>query len=512
MYKWYYFMGIITGLTMSTYYASNNWDKSGIDELLRQPKVKYGINSEIYELAYQNNTNFTKKKDVYRVHNIYAFHVDHSSDKEEKGGYKRVSKPDQVQVEKIKAPLVIGKNSMQKVITEFVSLTDEAIKLRDVKSTISRVETEISKNKVLVEGSIAIEVFYIGKDNLVYYRSLETGFSECVNIPGAKPGMEVVIKPEVEGIETRLIPDKNKVKQKLVLRFLAKVLFFDLLSVNTGEGPLIKTDRVVDQKTTEMVLNNEVKTAVEAADIINVVAQVEEPKVDILSDKVTVEAILHKELFYRGRNGDKHSQSEDISFNQFIELPYIEPGMQVEIKPRVENIKSKLNPEGNLVQQEFKILLPVTAIETVQLNLLPGSDSLAVLPEVVGENTTHLLKESFIPLPEQDFEIIEDETKIKAVKGKSLTDNVMVKGIINSHIYYGKENRCEYNQKIGTHFNTLIEVEGARPAMKVDIDINVDYVKKDLNSSGNLTQKVVLDLFVKVSNNIQFNLSRTNLS
>lgn len=423
-----------------------------------------------------------------------------------------MSVSEQIKMETLKVPLVIGENNVQKVITESLNPDNKVIKIKNLDFIINKVETNILEDKVIVEGIVKIEVFYIGENNLVCYQTFKINFYELINITGVKPGMEVVIKSDAEPIETRLIQKQNVIQQKLFLHFFVKVLDVRELAVNIGKGPLVKSNRIVEKRSIITEIKNEVKPAILAADIINVETQIKNINLNICSNKVIVEAVLHKKLLYLGKDGNEHFQFEDIPFNKFINIPDLEPGMKVEISPEVKIIKSKLKLEGNFIKQEFKIILSLTVIETVQLNILPGSDSLAMFPEVIGENTKQLLKEIIVPLEKKVAEIVEIKTEVKNIKEKALKNKVLVEGAIKSNIFYVAENNCEYHKKTETYFNTLVDITGVREYMNVDVDINVNCIKKELNLDNKIIQKVAIDLFVKISEDVQFNLSEINPS
>ncbi len=411
-------------------------------------------------------------------------------------------------LELIKTPVVIGENVIQKMEVTDLVLDMPAIKVRDINATIRDIQTDVIEDKVIIQGTIHKQIFYVGTDDIIHHQSEDIEFSTFIDVPGAEAGMDVLVEPTIEHVVAKLIADGAILHQKVVLQFFVKVLSVQQLIVEVGSGPLVKTDRVIGENAVQTMVINDVTLAVEAIKIVDITAEVRDLETEVIDDKVIIQGIVHKQLFYIGEDDVEHHQGEDIPFSEFVDIPGAEPGMNVQVHPTVEHIKQELSPDGTTVTQEIVLELFVKVTETVQINIVTGEDSLVMLPEVIGENMKQILSETTLELDQAAIKVKEINASFEDINAVVINDKVIVQGIIHKQIFYVGEDNVEYHQAENVPFSTFIDIMGARPGMDVDVVPTIAFIKPILSPTGELlTQKVIADIFVKVSENIQFNVS-----
>ncbi len=411
-------------------------------------------------------------------------------------------------LELIKTPVVIGENVIQRMEVSDLPLDMTAIKIKEITTNIRDLVTDVIQDKVLIQGTLHKQIFYVGIDNIIHHQMENISFSHFIDIPGAEPGMDVLIEPEVEHVFSKLILDGSVLHQKVVVQFFVKVLSVQQLIVETGIGPLVKAQRVIGENTVQTMINNEVTLAVEAIKIVDITAKVVGLETEIIEDKVIMQGIVHKQLFYIGTDDVEHHQAEDIPFSEFVDIPGAEPGMNVQVYPNIEHIKQVLSPDGTMVAQEIVLELFVKVTESVQINLVTGNDSLVMLPEVVGENVKQILSETTATLTPTAIKVKNINAGFEGLNAVVINDKVIIQGIIHKQIFFIGEDNIEYHQAENVPFSTFIDVIGARPGMDVQIIPSIAFIKPILSNDGVcLTQKVIADIFVKVTENIQFNVN-----
>lgn len=435
----------------------------------------------------------------------------HQLDNERKGGYVMPELQQVEGLELIKTPVVVGENVIQRMEVTDLTLDMTAVKVRDILATIVNLDTDVIEDKVIIQGTIHKQIFYVGTDNIIHHQAEDVSFSYFVEIPGAEPGMDVFIEPTVEHVVSQLILDGRVLHQKVVVQFFVKVLTVQQLIVETGAAdrfPLFKVQRVIGENTVQTMVINDVALAVPATKIDTVDAEVQNLVVDLIDDKVIIQGIIHKQLFYIGTDELEHHQAEDIPFSEFIDIPGAEPGMNVQIHPTIEHVKQVLSPDGTTVTQEIVLELFGKVTQSIQTNLVPGDDSLVLLPEVIGENMKQILSETTLLLEQPAIKIQDIEASFTGINTVVINNKVIVQGIIHKQIFYVGQDDNVYHQMENVPFSTFVEVMGARPGMNVDITPTVTFVKPILTPAGDsLIQKVIGDIFVKVTNNVQFNVS-----
>ncbi|HBR33070.1 MAG TPA: hypothetical protein DD734_00440, partial [Firmicutes bacterium] len=118
-----------------------------------------------------------------------------------------------------------------------------------------------------------------------------------------------------------------------------------------------------------------------------------------IPDKVIIQGVIHKQIFYIGTDNIEHHQAEDLRFSLFIDLPGAVPGLNVTIRPLIETILFHLETETT-VRQKVIVLVNVVVTETIQVPLVIGDFSLFKLEQVIGEGIRQILVERRERIPE----------------------------------------------------------------------------------------------------------------
>lgn len=410
-------------------------------------------------------------------------------------------------LEIIEAPVVIGENVVQKMKVSSMTLEVPAVKIKEIDVSLRDIETEVIENKVIIQGVIHKEVFYVGTDQIFHHQTEDTRLNTFIDIPGAAAGMDVVLEPGIEHINGKLLAEGNVLELNVIVQLFVKVLSRKELIVKTGTGPLVKVEKLIGENSVQSIIANDLSLTVKARKIVDIIAEVRELEVKPIDDLVIIQGIVHKELYYIGEDELEHRQSEDIPFSEFVDIPGTEPGMNVQAFWEFENIKENLNPDGITINQKIALDLTVKVTETIQINLVTGKDSLVMLPEVIGENTKQFLGESRLDLEEDPGELIEIKASFTDISAELVNEKVIVQGVINKKVQYVGENNLEYELEKELPFCTLVNVVGARPGMQVDVIPSIHLLEPSISEDGKvLSQKYIGDIFVKVTENIQFNL------
>jgi len=513
-------MIIIAAFIIGTYYLYQYWSNFSNDlftnKYLRSDRPRTETNRANYELAYQKNTNFhtpdkqreevigLKKEGCSQDKKLPVQQISNNS----KGGLQMPELKKNECLEMIKTPVVIGENVIQRMEVSDLTLAIPAIKVRDINAEVTNLVSDVIDDKVIIQGILHKQIFYVGTDNIVHHQSEDVSFSTFLDIPGAEPGMNVLVEPTIEHIISDLIMDGIVLHQKVILQFFVKVLSFQQLIIEIGSGPLVKVEKVIGENSVQTMLNNNVTLAVPAIKIVDITAEVMDMTVDVIEGKVIIQGIIHKQLFYIGTDDIEHHQAEDIPFGEFIEIPGAEAGMNVQVHPDVEHIKRELSEDGTMVCQEVVLELFGKVTESVQINVVTGNDSLVMLPEVIGENTKQILSETTIDLELNAIKIRDIDAVFQGVNAIVINDKVIVQGIIHKQVFFIGEDNIEYHQEEDVPFSTFVDIGGARPGMNVDVIPEIAFIKPILSPAGDLlTQKIIGDIFVKVTENIQFNVN-----
>ncbi len=397
----------------------------------------------------------------------------------------------------IRAEVVIGENTRQLLVEKNIILAIPAIKIRNITATVCNITTDVIADKVVIQGVLHKQIFFVGEDNIVHHQAENIPFSTFVDVPGAEPGMNVQVEPVVETVIFNLLTT-NIVHQKVVIEFFVKITETRQLSVVTGNGPLVRVDQVVGENTKQELFENFVTLTTPAIKIDDITVCIKHLTTHVIQDKVIIQGIIHKQIFFVGTNNVEYHQGEDVEFSTFVDVPGACPGMDVEVVPTVEFVNFELQTATCLIQKVVvEFFAKVT--ESVQLNIVLGPGALLKLETVTGENTNQILVENVFALPIPTVKIREIIACIKDLVTEVIDNKVVIQGILHKQIFFIGNDNLEHHQAEDIPFSTFVDIIGACPGMNVRVDSRIETILFELESSNALRQKVVIEFFVKVT-------------
>ncbi|MFW6264889.1 MAG: DUF3794 domain-containing protein, partial [Bacillota bacterium] len=145
-----------------------------------------------------------------------------------------------------------------------------------------------------------------------------------------------------------------------------------------------------------------------------------------------------------------------------------------------------------------------------QINIMTGDNALVLFPEILGENVISIKNESILKLEEDLKEIKEINTSFEEVNTTILNEKVLVNGHLKIQISYLAIDDILYHQTITNSISEYIDIEGARPGMNVDIMPTISLDKAKIEDDR-LVQNSSLEIFVKITEDIQYNVSELSI-
>ncbi len=305
--------------------------------------------------------------------------------------------------ELLKVQSVIGEDEVQAEVDEDLTFPRNVKKVKDVTTRIKDVTTKIIPDKVIVEGILHKQIFYVEKDTgRVFEMSVDEDFDAFVEIPGAEEGMNAQVHTRVENVDINLKTDTTA-KQRTIIEVFVKVtedLQIEVVTDVVGEGievekDLLKVESVVGENEKQTSVTNDVSFPVPVKKIVETQTKVEINRRDTkpIEDKVIIEGTIHKQVFFVDLCDDSvREESFDETFSAFVEVPGTEPGMNLQIHPRVEDVLYEepdypanvceiepFDPDAFPWKQTVILAIFVKVTESVQLDIV--TDVIQVGPE-----------------------------------------------------------------------------------------------------------------------------------
>ncbi|MGE5605642.1 MAG: DUF3794 domain-containing protein, partial [Bacteroidota bacterium] len=225
-----------------------------------------------------------------------------------------------------------------------------AIKVRNVTGEIRNIVTEIIPNKVIVQGIVHEQLFFVGTDNLVHHLADDVHFSTFLDVPGVQPGMNAQVSARIEDIITELAPDGQSIIKKIIIEVFVKVTETVQVNLATGDGPTLLLKEVVGENTAQTLIEADVALEFPAIKVDEITGDIRNLEVEVIKDKVIIQGILHKQIFFVDTNNLERHQMEELPFSLFVDVPGAVPGMDVQVQSRIEAIFFHLVNETTLRQ------------------------------------------------------------------------------------------------------------------------------------------------------------------
>lgn len=284
------------------------------------------------------------------------------------------------------------------------------------------------------------------------------------------------------------------------------------------ETEQIRVDAVVGENTEQTIVRGTIsvpEAKPEVEEILSTDATVKLKKVEVIPNKVVVEATLRLEVMYTAFKKDQsvHTFHAELDFTDFIEVEGARPGMDVDIDFVVEDVSLTRDPKC-AEDWDVAAVVQVTAkvTETREVNALTecpqGYDCETErmnLEHVVGTGRKQVLIDEDFDIP-QDYPDIEKTNKcmcdVEITNTKIIKNKVLIEGEVDMECTYTalNEEQTVHTLERTFKFNTFIEVEGAEQGMEAYVDVMVEACDIEVleTNACKLSPTIVLQLRVRV--------------
>lgn len=245
----------------------------------------------------------------------------------------------------------------------------------------------------------------------------------------------------------------------------------------------------------------------------------------IIDDKIIVEAMLHKQIYYvECITGDVQEFTvPDERVTEFIHIEGARPGMTARVTVDIEycDVEAVRLP-GQECHRQFQqtciLRIRARVVEIVEIDvvtnvigegLTPTFETI-VIDNVIGTGCRqHTISDSVVVLPADVVvkKIKSVDAVIRDVEQKILPGKVVVKGIIHKQIYYVTEPVGEVREvSADVPFSIFVEVPGAREGLTVTSDVRIEYIDSKLVNGTQVKETVVLEVCATVVERMTINI------
>ena len=438
--------------------------------------------------------------------------------------------------ELLKVEQVVGENASQTSVVREVTLPGRVRKITEVDATLRDVRGRVIENKVVVEGVIHKQIFYVDDDTgqLKEFTVHDERFVHFVDVPGAMPGMNVQVHARIEFVghdfirETDIYNENglgSLFRQTVILEIFAKVtetiqmnVVVDVLHIDKKKifTELLKVESVIGENASQVAVRADIHFDRPARKIKNIDTEIRHIVARVIENKVVVEGVLHKQIYFVGLEDDiVFELSVDEKFTHFVDVPGAFPGANVQVHPRVEFVNvviDNYDPTHGVQTAIIDIFVKVT--ETVQVDVVTDIKDVKVTKEllkvsqVVGEGSVqHTIVEKLIaPAPARKIAGPPD-TRFANLETRVIENKVIIEGDLVKQIYFVRAGDFPevLEFEVFEHFTVFIDIPGAMPGHTVQVYPRVEFTDFviDPYDPTRIRQTSVIEVFVKVTEFVQ---------
>ncbi len=255
-------------------------------------------------------------------------------------------------------------------------------KILGAKAEVEVTDKRVLTGKVIVDGEVTVQVLYAAMKPEQSVHDLQhiIKFNDFVEVPDARPGMNVQVHPVVENVDVESLLDpmlSADVIVKLIV-FVSETRTLEDVPVRLRdeEGFIrkrLKVDREIGFGEIQVVLRETTEVPAAKPDIMKVLdARVDKTEVtetNILDGKVLVSGYVDVEVMYvSAKPGqDVHALHQRLNFRTFVVVDGAESDMdvKVEIKPEFVSV----DQQGADLHTEVVLKVRATVTEMSQLTV-----------------------------------------------------------------------------------------------------------------------------------------------
>jgi len=433
---------------------------------------------------------------------------------------------------------VVAQGSAQALVEGeiFVPETKAPIaRILDINAEAVISSQEVIQDKVMTEGIIRYDILYIPEeDSVIDSLDAEIGFTQYLELPGAKPKMASRLKLYVEHVDYELA-SARKVSVKSVLDLsgqVSQVVEMEAVTEFSGEEVEVLRDSI---RVTSIAGTGHSQTMVredlELADSMPTIQKIIRKNANVrinekkaADNKVVVHGDVDLKLLYLCQDEDEPVQyiSHSIPFSHVVEIQGAYQGMECWADATVTEFyadpREDINGEKRIIDTELILAIDAQIFEAQEGEIITDAYSPRIAMEVkkrkikvkqfVGESQGHTMVKESVTFPDG----VPRARKILYVEARPIiTDNALekgkaaVEGILACQVVYQTNEPdvpvASFQQEIP--FRHTMEIDGVQPDMDCESEATAEDINYALLAQDEVELKIPVLCRVSVSQIIE---------
>ncbi|ADL11626.1 DUF3794 domain-containing protein [Acetohalobium arabaticum] len=325
--------------------------------LLSLPGVKPRMDVRINAVIKGDNTELLEEGSLIKQKTLLDIHV--LVEKRERLFVELGSK------ELVVVDRIVGENNNQTIIEGLLELEIPAFKIMDIEVQLEDISIKIFTDKVIVEGNIKEEIYFIDQKRVECYCKKKLSFIQFIDLVGVKPGMNINLDSEIRDIQYRLSGDGVELSQRVMINSIAKAT--DRIEANLkvdSEGKEVRLSKLIN-KTEEQILEEFlISLDTPAVKIKNVDIEMADIESELMTDRVILTGRLKQNICFIGENNIERHQQKITSIDLFLDLPGVSPiDTAVDVESEIMFVKSDLASAGERLKEKAVLKFSIKAFQ-----------------------------------------------------------------------------------------------------------------------------------------------------
>ena len=307
---------------------------------------------------------------------------------------------------------------------------------------VSIYKKEAQEEKIRLDGAINTYIMYMpdGTDDTVRGLNTSIDFSENLNVPNCKEGMNVISDVNVKSIEGKVI-NGRKVGIKATLEISLKVYLNEEVEVindiqNENNIQVLKEDLIVNslvgQGETKIYAkdNIQIDNMDNLAEILKAQVCLVDKDIKISYNKVLTKAEAEIRIMYLTEDNRINTINYKIPVVGFIDIPNVSEENICDVNYEIKNIIIKPNSqEEHSIYIEIEIGVKCCVYEEKQINLIQDMYSPMENIEIKKKQITTMTNKQNVTNIKQ----IREKINLKDIDGLSLVDVDIIPSMVNEN-------------------------------------------------------------------------------
>lgn len=411
--------------------------------------------------------------------------------------------------------VVVSAGNQEVTLTSTLNFTDKVEKILDINANICNIGYHIVGNKIIVQGILHKQVFYINYCGKTKFQTEQLPFATFIEMHGVKHGHQIRIEGRVEQMQRQLCRQGGQLKQKITLVFEGSALEPRRYVVYYNQGYRYRIREILTRKECRIHENRQIYCNVPVKQIRSVDVQINNVHAYPRIDKVVVHGDITRRL-ETVAGLQNHYMEEEYHVEYSFDVPGAKPDMNVVIQGENDGKFLKyaspvIDEDGAVINQEINLCFYISMCRYKQLSLLHDEGPMMLLQRPVGEGT-------FIRRLDHDIELGTDVTSVLNIEGRlydleedMIMDKMLIRGMVEYKIQYLTAELQDDSIRCVRPFIVALDLAGADAKNLGEIRIIPLLIATEITGSRNISVSYKVRLMGQVFEQIIMPVSAQQL-